>query len=103
LALAFETGVHWIRRDVAAKRERATEAIALSEAQGFPMWLGVGRAWHAAARVGRLRRAPRNPGRHGARRRDGKPTGRTLYLGDSGRSTASRRPARRVAGHGSDR
>jgi len=43
--------VHWIRRDVAAQRERATEAIAFSEAQGFPMWLGVGRAWHAAARV----------------------------------------------------
>mgnify|MGYP003693653255 CR=1 FL=1 len=25
--------------------------IALSEAQGFPFWLGVGRAFHAAARV----------------------------------------------------
>jgi class 3 adenylate cyclase/tetratricopeptide (TPR) repeat protein len=50
-ALFFETGVHWLRRDVAAQRERAAEVVALSEAYGFPWWLGVGRAWRAAARV----------------------------------------------------
>ena len=74
-ALFFETVVHWFRRDVAAQRERAAEVIALSETQGFPLWLGVGprvprrRPRHG----GRFRRAPRDPGRHGARRRDGKP------------------------------
>jgi class 3 adenylate cyclase/tetratricopeptide (TPR) repeat protein len=50
-ATFFETVVHWYRRDVAAQRERATEVVTLSESQGFPLWLGVGRAWHAAARV----------------------------------------------------
>jgi class 3 adenylate cyclase/predicted ATPase len=50
-ALFYETVVHWLRRDVAAQRERATEVVTLSEAQGFPLWLGVGRAFHAAARV----------------------------------------------------
>jgi predicted ATPase len=51
LALHFETSVHWLRRDVAAQRERTEEVIALSETQGFPLWLGIGRAFHAAARV----------------------------------------------------
>jgi len=50
-ALFFETAVHWLRRDVVAQRERAAEVVALSETQGFPLWLGVGRAFHAAARV----------------------------------------------------
>ena len=50
-ALFYETAVHWLRRDVAAQRERAAEVIALSETQGFPFWLGLGRAFHAAARV----------------------------------------------------
>ena len=50
-ALFFETVIHLVRRDVAAQRERATEVVALSEAQGFPFWLGVGRAFHAAARA----------------------------------------------------
>jgi class 3 adenylate cyclase/tetratricopeptide (TPR) repeat protein len=50
-ALFFETVAHWCRRDVAAQRERAAEVVTLSERQGFPLWLGVGRAWHAAARV----------------------------------------------------
>jgi len=50
-ALCYETVVHSLRRDGAAQRERAAEVIALSEAQGFPLWLGVGRVWHAAARV----------------------------------------------------
>ncbi len=39
------------RRDVAAQRECAAEMIALSESQSFPFWLGLGRAYHAAARV----------------------------------------------------
>src|SRR5262249_42462744 len=34
-----------------ASRECAAEVIALSETQGFPLWLGVGRVFHAAARV----------------------------------------------------
>jgi len=51
VALAFETAILWFRRDTAAQRERAAEMIALSEAQGFPLWLGLGRAFHAAARV----------------------------------------------------
>jgi class 3 adenylate cyclase/tetratricopeptide (TPR) repeat protein len=50
-ALFFETVLHWLRRDVTAQRERAAETIALSEAQGFPIWLAVGRTFHAAARV----------------------------------------------------
>jgi len=51
LAIVFETSIDWLRRNVAAQRERATEVVALSETQGFPLWLGVGRAFHAAARV----------------------------------------------------
>ncbi len=50
-ALFFETVVHTLRQDGARQRERAEETIALSEAQGFPFWLGVGQAFHAAARV----------------------------------------------------
>ena len=50
-ALFFETVVHALRQDGARQRERAEETIALSEAQGFPFWLGVGQAFHAAARV----------------------------------------------------
>jgi class 3 adenylate cyclase/predicted ATPase len=49
--LFFETALHWWRRDLAAVRERAAEVVALSETQGFPLWLGLGRALHAAARV----------------------------------------------------
>jgi tetratricopeptide (TPR) repeat protein len=47
----FETAVHVVRRDVSAWRECAAEVTALSEMQGFPLWLGAGRAYHAAARV----------------------------------------------------
>jgi predicted ATPase len=50
-ALFFEAVVHMFRRDAGAQRERVAEVIALSEAQGFPFWLGIGRAYHAAARV----------------------------------------------------
>jgi len=50
-ALFFDSAIHACRRDVAAQRERAAEVVALSETQGFPLWLGLGRAFHAAARV----------------------------------------------------
>lgn len=50
-ALFGEAVIHWLRRDVEAQRERTTEVIALSDTQGFPFWLGLGRALHAAARV----------------------------------------------------
>jgi tetratricopeptide (TPR) repeat protein len=56
-ALYFETVVHWLRRDGTAQYERAVETIALSEAQGFPLWLAGGRTFHAAARA-----AGREPG-----------------------------------------
>jgi tetratricopeptide (TPR) repeat protein len=50
-ALTVESVVHLLRRDVAAQRERAEEAIAVSEAHGFPMFLGVARVCQGAARV----------------------------------------------------
>jgi len=50
-ALFWEMVVHWFLRDVAAVLERTTEVLALSEMQGFPIFLGAGRAFHAAARV----------------------------------------------------
>jgi predicted ATPase len=40
-----------MRRDAAAQRERAAELVAVSETYGFPFWLGLGRTFHAAARV----------------------------------------------------
>jgi predicted ATPase len=49
--LLFEAIEHGFRGDAASQRERAAEAMALSESHGFPLWLGLGRAWHAAARV----------------------------------------------------
>jgi predicted ATPase len=50
-ALFFETKVHWYRRDVAGQCERAAEVIGLSEARGFPLYVGLGRVLHAGARV----------------------------------------------------
>jgi tetratricopeptide (TPR) repeat protein len=50
-ALFFEAFGHWRRRDVTAQLESAAHTIALSEAYGYPLYLGVGRALHAAARV----------------------------------------------------
>ena len=50
-AVFWETILHWFRRDGAAQGERAAELIALSEPQGFPFWLGLGRALRAAAHV----------------------------------------------------
>ena len=50
-ALFFESNMHCYRRDHGPQLERATEVIALSEAQGFPLYVGLGRAYHAMARV----------------------------------------------------
>jgi class 3 adenylate cyclase/tetratricopeptide (TPR) repeat protein len=51
-ALSFETILYSMGRDATAQRERAQEVIALCNANGFPLWLGIGRVNHAAARVG---------------------------------------------------
>jgi predicted ATPase len=50
-ALFFQAIAHSLRGEVAAQRVLAAETVALSEAQGFALWLGVGRAWEAAVRV----------------------------------------------------
>jgi class 3 adenylate cyclase/tetratricopeptide (TPR) repeat protein len=50
-ALVFESVIDWHRRDSARQQERAAEAVALSELQGFPLWLGLGRALDVASRV----------------------------------------------------
>jgi tetratricopeptide (TPR) repeat protein len=47
-ALGFATLLHHMRREPAAVIRRAEETIAISENQGFPMWLGLGamlRGW----------------------------------------------------------
>ena len=105
-ALFFETIVHSNRRDVAAQRERAAEVVALSEMQGFPLFLGLGRAYPRCGPRpdGRSRCPPRDDGRPGARSPGrGTRAGAPGSCAMSGRSTASRRPARRGAGHGRDR
>jgi hypothetical protein len=50
-ALLFETAMHALRRDIAAQDARAGELIVLSEAQGFPLWLGLGKVFQSVARV----------------------------------------------------
>lgn len=50
-ALFFETVIHWHRRDSTRQRERAAEVVALSETQGFPLFLGLGRALYVATCV----------------------------------------------------
>ena len=50
-SLFFESVVHWLRGDPAAQSRTAEETIALSEAQGFPLWLGLAKVWGAAARA----------------------------------------------------
>jgi predicted ATPase len=47
----FETVVHAFRRDATAQLDRAAAVIAIGDAQGFRFWQGMGRFWHAAARV----------------------------------------------------
>jgi tetratricopeptide (TPR) repeat protein len=55
--LAGESIVHAVRRDLPAQRARAEEAAALSEANGFPLFLGLGRVYEASARVAAGERA----------------------------------------------
>jgi tetratricopeptide (TPR) repeat protein len=51
-ALFFEVVVHWNRgRQGAALQERVAEVVALSEAQGFRLWRGIGGVFRAAVRV----------------------------------------------------
>jgi tetratricopeptide (TPR) repeat protein len=50
-ALFFGAAVNYLRRDFTAQRECASETIALSEAHGFPLYLGIGKGFHASARV----------------------------------------------------
>ena len=50
-ALFCEALVHWWRGDLESQRELAEQTIALSEAHGFPLWLGGGHALRAAALV----------------------------------------------------
>jgi predicted ATPase len=50
-ALFMECIVHTMRRDLMAQAKRAEEVIALSEANGFAVWLGAGRINHGQARV----------------------------------------------------
>ncbi len=48
-ALAYGVPIYWFLRDVDSTRHLSQEIIALSEAQGFPLWLGVGKVFHGAA------------------------------------------------------
>ena len=54
-SLAFarfmETLVHRMRRDPTAQQESAADVIAIGDAQGFPLWRGVGRVYHGQACV----------------------------------------------------
>ena len=50
-ALFFATKVHGMRRDSAAERATAAEVIAMSEAHGFPLLLGVAKMLRGAARA----------------------------------------------------
>ncbi len=50
-ALTMQTIVHAMRRDIPRVRERAEEAIAFSEANGFPFWQGIARTLQNTARV----------------------------------------------------
>jgi class 3 adenylate cyclase/tetratricopeptide (TPR) repeat protein len=50
-ALFWLLALHQQRREYAATKEYAEETIALSEKLGFPLYLGVGRAWRGWARV----------------------------------------------------
>ncbi len=52
-ASLFSQGmVDWLCGDAELQRRAADEVMALCEAHGFPLWLGVGRVLHAAARLG---------------------------------------------------
>jgi len=54
-SLAFarfmETLVHRTRRDLKAQQESAADVMAIGDAQGFPLWRGVGRVYRGLARA----------------------------------------------------
>ena len=43
--------IHWLRGEFEAQEQVAATEIAIGEEWGFPVWLGLGKAIHAAARV----------------------------------------------------
>jgi tetratricopeptide (TPR) repeat protein len=45
----MEALVHRTRRDAKAQQESAADVIEIGEAQGFPLWRGVGRIYHGLA------------------------------------------------------
>jgi class 3 adenylate cyclase/tetratricopeptide (TPR) repeat protein len=49
ITLFGESLVHCWRRDLRALRARAAETVTVSEAHGFPLWAGLGKALHAWA------------------------------------------------------
>jgi predicted nucleic acid-binding protein len=49
-ALSFQRVLHWLRREAAAQRDVGSEVMEIGRSQGFPLWLGVGGAYNAAAR-----------------------------------------------------
>ena len=51
MTLLFEAAVRCQRRESAEQRKPAEQAIALSEAQDFPVLLGVAKVWHGEARA----------------------------------------------------
>jgi hypothetical protein len=50
-ALFCETVIHWMRRDAVSQKKVADETIAISEMQGFPLFLGLARAFEGATRI----------------------------------------------------
>ena len=47
-ALHFAASIHWCRREAQLQGELGEQMIALSEAHGFPLWMGTGK-WHRGA------------------------------------------------------
>jgi class 3 adenylate cyclase/tetratricopeptide (TPR) repeat protein len=47
----METLVHRTRRDAKAQQESAADVIAIGDAEGYPIWRGVGRIYHGLARA----------------------------------------------------
>jgi len=43
--------IHWLRGEFEGQKQIAASQIAVGEEYGFPVWLGLGKAIHAAARV----------------------------------------------------
>jgi class 3 adenylate cyclase/tetratricopeptide (TPR) repeat protein len=43
--------IHWLRGEFEGQEQTAASQIAVGEEYGFPVWLGLGKAIHAAARV----------------------------------------------------